>query len=271
LKILVACFPKSGSTYLSALIGNLPGFSPVLYTPAGGRREQELSEVEMERACSVTRHVAQLHVRASDYTLELIEKFDVTPIVLVRNIYDAAVSLADHLANESTVMPMAYFDRATAQRPFQDRLNAVFDLAAPWYFNFYVSWQRARPEAIVTYENLILGGPERQNEYFNAIGLDTNIDDVGSSIRQIQSLDTRFNVGKAGRGAEAITLRHRGRIEQLASYYPDIDFSHIGIGRKIYKEITESRWESLKARASHLVRRYSVGLEADRGHLHNPR
>jgi hypothetical protein len=39
--------------------------------------------------------------------LEIIEKFDLTPIVLKRNIYDAAVSLAEHLANEAPVMAMA--------------------------------------------------------------------------------------------------------------------------------------------------------------------
>jgi hypothetical protein len=256
LRILVACFPKSGSTYLSALIRSLPGFSPTLYTPSGGRREQELSEVEMEKAFCIPKHVVQLHVRASDYTLELIEKFDVTPIVLVRNIYDAAVSLAEHLVNESPVMPMAYFDRAIAERPFRDRLEAVLDLAVPWYFNFYVSWQRARPEAIVTYEDLILGGVERQTEYLNAIGLNINIVDIATATKKVQSLNTRYNVGKSGRGAEAITTRHRRRIEQLASYYPDLDFTSIGINAKANKEIGRSRWESLKARTSHLVRRF---------------
>jgi Sulfotransferase domain len=254
LKILVACFPKSGSTFLSTLIGNLPGFSPVLYTPAYGRREQELSEAEIERASSISRQVAQVHVRASEYTLYIIDKFNMKPIVLVRDIYDTAVSLAEHVANEPT-MPMAYFDAAIAGWSFEDRLSAVFDLAMPWYFNFYVSWRRARPYAIVTYEDLILGDAGRQTEYLNSIGLDTNITDVRSAIKKIQSLDTRLNVGKSGRGVRAIGTRHRRQIERLASYYPDEDFSHIGIRRKIGNKTVQSGWEALKAGASHLVRR----------------
>lgn len=255
MKILVACFPKSGSTFLSTLIGNLPGFSLVVYTPAHGRREQELSEVEIERSSTVSRQVAQVHVRASEYTLHIIDKFNIKPIVLVRDIYDTAVSLAEHVANEP-IMPMAYFDQAIADRSFEDRLSAVFDLAMPWYFNFYVSWRRARPNAIITYEDLILGDAERQTQYLNCIGLDTNIIDVRSAIKKIRSLDTRFNVGKSGRGAQAIGMRHRRQIERLASYYPDEDFSQIGIGRKVSNKTVQSMWEGVKAGASHLVRRF---------------
>jgi hypothetical protein len=256
LKILVTCFPKSGSTFLSTLIGNLPGFSSVLYTPAYGRREQELSEAEIEHSCRISRQqVAQVHVRASEYTLDIIDKYSIRPIVLVRDIYDTAVSLAEHVANEP-IMPMAYFDESIAARSFEDRLSAVVDLAMPWYFNFYVSWRRARPNAIVTYEDLILGDAERQTKYFNSIGLATNIADVRSAIEKVRSLDTRFNVGKSGRGIRAIGTRHRRQIERLASYYPDEDFSHIGIGRMIGNETVQSAWEVVKAGASHLVRRF---------------
>jgi hypothetical protein len=253
MKILIACFPKSGSTFLSSLIGNLPGFSTVLYVPSHGRREQELSETEIERAGSI-KQVAQVHVRASEYTMYIINKFNITPIVLVRDIYDTAVSLAEHVASKPG-LPMAYFDARIAGRSFEDRLNAVFDLAMPWYFNFYISWRRARPNAIIAYEDLILGGAERQTEYLNSIGLDTNISDVRLVTEKLRSLDTNFNVGISGRGVRAIEMRHRRQIERLASYYPDEDFSPIGI-RKIGNEIVHSRWEGLKAGMSDLVRRF---------------
>jgi len=255
LKILVACFPKSGSTFLCTLISNLPGFSSVVYTPAHGRREQELSEAEIERCGAVSQQVAQVHVRGSEYTLHLIDKHNIKPIVLVRDIYDTAVSLAEHVAAEPS-MPMAYFDAAIADRPFDDRLSAVFDLAIPWYFNFYVSWRRARPNAIVTYEDLILGGVERQTAYFNSIGLETNIADVRSALKKIRSLDTRFNVGKSGRGAQAVVMRHRRQVERLASYYPGEDFSHIGIGNRVGNETVQSAWGAVKAGAFRLVRRF---------------
>jgi hypothetical protein len=232
-KFLVACLPKSGSTYLSMLIGNLPDFSLTTYAPAGGRREQELSETLMRKACRLPRHVVQQHVRASDYTLELIQRFDVTPIVLVRNIYDSVVSLAEHLVNESSVGPIAYFDQSLCQLPFQDRVNAIIDLAAPWYFNFYVSWWLARREAIVTYEDVILGGAKRQSEFLRSIGLATDLEEVRSAHEKTKRQFTRFNIGKAGRGANLLDPSSRKKLSRLASYYPEVDFSSIGISRNL--------------------------------------
>jgi hypothetical protein len=229
MKILIACFPKSGSSYLSALVGNLPGFSVESYVPYYGRREQELSEALIESKKHVEKQVSQHHVRASGYTTHLIELYGLTPIVLVRNIYDAIVSLSDHMANESPVFPSGYFDDRIAGLAVEDRINAVIDLAVPWYINFYVSWWHARPGAIVTYEDLILGGPERQTEYLQSVGVDTDLETVSAACGMTEKQSTRFNVGKSGRGRMLVDQFGRQRIERLVSYYPDVDFSKIGI------------------------------------------
>lgn len=42
IRVLVACMPKSGSTYLSGAIEALPGFIRAHLVPGYGRREQEL-------------------------------------------------------------------------------------------------------------------------------------------------------------------------------------------------------------------------------------
>jgi hypothetical protein len=228
-KILIACFPKSGSTFLCTLISNLPKFSLQSFVPAFDRREQELCETLLQRLDGVERPVAQHHVRASAPTLRLIDKYEITPIVLVRNIYDAAVSVADHLANESPISPMAYFDERITHRPLGERIKATIDLAIPWYINFYVSWSYARPNAIVTYEDLILGGPERQASYLRSIGVETDINEVAAVYEKLRGQDTRFNVGRPGRGAEFVDNYCRKHVERLASYYPDVDFSLIGI------------------------------------------
>jgi hypothetical protein len=228
-KFLIACAPKSGSTYLTTLIGNLPNFSVTSYAPAGGRREQELSEALMRKGRRSSRQVAQHHIRASDYTLGLIQKFDVTPLILVRNIYDAALSFAEHMVNESPIAPMAYFDDTFARSSLEHRLNAFIDLAAPWYFNFYVSWWHYRPKAIVTYEDIILGGPNRQSEFLQSIGIATNLEEVLLAREKAKSQFTRFNIGKAGRGAAILDFRTREKLSRLASYYPNVDFSPIGL------------------------------------------
>ena len=232
MKILVACFPKSGSSYLSALISNLSGYSVASYVPYEGRREQELSEVHIEKVKELENQVAQHHVRASEATLHLIRAYNLTPLVLVRNIFDCVVSLSDHMKNKSPVFPSGYFDERLAGLAIEDRINAVIDLAVPWYINFYVSWWHARPGAIVTYEDLILGGPERQAEYLQALGVKTDYQAVLTACQLTRQQGTRFNVGKPGRGRMLVDECGRQRIERFASYYPDVDFSPIGISGK---------------------------------------
>jgi hypothetical protein len=93
--------PKSGSTLLTDLIGQLPGFHQAALIPIAGRREQELDEVCLQKADGLD-YIAQVHVRHSDWTEDMCADYGLTPIVLVRNLFDVVVSLRDHVRNEST-------------------------------------------------------------------------------------------------------------------------------------------------------------------------
>lgn len=209
--VLLACFPKSGSSYLSDLIAAQPGFERAEFTPWYGRREQEL-EIKRIRPWIGRNCVAQHHVRASGYTLQLVQDFEMTPVVLVRNIGDALASLADHIADEDPETPVAYLDDRIATLDWEDRLATVAELAAPWYVNFYVSWWRAMPEAMIRYEDVVLGG-------------DTSILTERFGISLDMQNDTeprRFNKGVTGRGATVMEI-----VKRLMWHYPDVDFSRV--------------------------------------------
>lgn len=211
--VLLACFPKSGSSYLADLIAAQPGFSAASFTPYYGRREQEL-EAGLISAWAGRNCVAQHHVRASEYTLQLIDRFQMTPLVLVRNLGDAMASLADHIAQEGPETPVAYFEERMGALSPEERLIAVTELAAPWYVNFFVSWWRARPDAIVRYEDVVLGGDLGPVE--QRLGMP-----IVAPTEQGHS-PRRFNVGVAGRGAPAADY-----IGRLTAHYPDVDFRSI--------------------------------------------
>jgi hypothetical protein len=77
--VLLACMPKSGSTYLTSQFRSVAGFADVPFVPAYGRREQELSHEKIFRMCLVFpfRHlIAQRHARFSCHTLDLIWRLD---------------------------------------------------------------------------------------------------------------------------------------------------------------------------------------------------
>jgi len=228
MRVLIACFPKSGSTFLTELIGGLPDFKIESYVPVHERREHEMCEHAIA-ACTGVNQVAQLHVRAHHHSAGLIERFEMVPIVLVRNIFDAAVSLADHTAHTDPAYPMAWFNRHHADLPQADRILAVVDLALPWYFNFYLSWWHWRPDAFVTYEDIVLGDWRRKAEYLRSRGIPATDEDVQRALRRIKPGETRLNVGRAGRGAELIDAPTQERVRALTRHYPGVDFSPIGL------------------------------------------
>jgi hypothetical protein len=254
--ILVACFPKSGSTFLTSVITNLPGFTGGSFTafhgspspaptkpgkepPLGSRKEQELCRIhikQLERFNAVAQH----HVAASYHTMALIDEFNISPIVLVRNIYDALLSLAEHIVIESPEMPFAYFDDSIKEKDIEYRINAVTDLVSPWFIKFYVSWVKNMPGAIVRYEDVILGGSKsiygllsgiRKRDNTVMVGDKVSITEtaVENAIIATSGQNTRFNVGVAGRGERIFSEDNKSTIRRLASYYPDVDFGPIGL------------------------------------------
>ena len=94
--VLIACMPKSGSTFLADVISQCPGFRRAILTPSAGRREQEIDEQLLRKHGKVS-YVAQHHVRNSEWTSEMCRTYGVTPIVLVRSLQDVVVSLRDHM------------------------------------------------------------------------------------------------------------------------------------------------------------------------------
>jgi hypothetical protein len=227
--ILLACFPKSGSTYLSQVIAALDGFVHTGFVPDGERREQEIDE---ERLKSMRQNcVAQHHVRASRWTISCINKYKMRPIVLVRNIYDCIVSLSDHMVRESVAFPFAYFDETFATLDEQSRLDAIIDLCAPWYFNFYVSWITSYPRSIFRYEDIILGDGSSIASLLRSIGVDVSDAQVSEAAARIGGKEARLNVGVSGRGVKALTQSNIAQIERLASHYQHVDFTSIGIRR----------------------------------------
>src|SRR5579862_7683714 len=107
--VLVACMPKSGSTFLCDIIAGLPGFRQVDLSPAYGRRQQELDEACLKRVNRFD-YVSHNHVQYSDWTGALCRAYGVTPIVLVRDLFDVTVSLRDHIRNEGPVSPVFFAD-----------------------------------------------------------------------------------------------------------------------------------------------------------------
>jgi hypothetical protein len=245
--VLVACMPKSGSTFLSSLIANIPGFRREHVVPGYKRREQEICVKKLEEAYLKTEFlrtcwrneelvnterprgfVTQMHLRYTEPTAEIIERYNLRTIVLVRNIFDIIVSLADHVRDSSPYMAMAYVSEEMRAMPEKEMHEFIVDMVVPWYLNFYRCWQDCDNKTVVTYERLTKAPLDALKETMRGVGIDVSLKKLRTAMERVESANIRLNKGIAGRG-EALDGHLMDRVRHLCSYYPATDFSLIGV------------------------------------------
>lgn len=225
--ILIACMPKSGSTYLSNAVSRLPDFRKATLVQSYGRSEQELSHAQALRKHRYN-YVAQHHVKYNDNTEFVLRKFNVAPVVLVRNIFDCVASIRDHIRNESVASPTAWFDEEMREFDDDKLSSMIAQLVIPWYIHFYVSWTHCPDALLLTYENAfadLSGTVARISEH---AGLTLPASTIKNSLEVKTNKPDRFNFGVSGRGA-ALNEATKNTIRQYATYYPHVDFAPIGI------------------------------------------
>lgn len=246
-RLLVACMPKSGSTFLSTLLSQFPGMRREHLVPGYKRREQEICLNALGNAIYNTKHlrylksngtldmdkfprgfVAQMHLRFTEPTLEILREYDLKVVVLVRNLADALVSMRDHIKRASNYAAMGYVTEEMRQWEDARLEEFIVDMIAPWYIHFYVSWTKAECFPIFRYEDLAADPARVLRSVAAEVGLPRSQSVLDEIVASVQKMNTRQNKGVAGRGQE-LAPPLLERIRHMRSYYPDVDFTPIGL------------------------------------------
>jgi len=221
--VLIACMPKSGSTFLAKAIANIPGMHDVTLTYGYERREQELCPAACALAHELN-YVAQHHVRYSGATQRILTVFDIYPVILMRSIFDCVVSLRDHLERESMEIPIAYLPPHILQLPKEKQYDLIIDFAVPWYANFFACWSEYKgPGMKVLYRELVQDVRGIIAKILREVRMDTSYELIDAAIESAMKQDVRFNVGKVGRGLEELSSHQIARIEELFSNYSALE------------------------------------------------
>ena len=231
--IFVACFQKSGSTYLTELLSEITGFPSRALVAAYGHNDQDVHELaleDVEHKSSVT----QQHAKGTANNVELLKKYGIRPVVLVRDIFDVMVSLYDHIERGRDRVPTGFVHREYRSLTKDQKLLYLVRIHAPWYFNFFVSWREASSTIDVlwlTYEELFADQVATVSRILAFYGRSADQATIEAAIRSTTgSRSTRFNVGVSGRGRDLPAL-HRQAIVDLASVWgiDTQDMRRIGI------------------------------------------
>lgn len=217
--ILIACMPKSASTFLATSIASLEGFRRYRLIPDYGAREQELCEIRLSRYNRKT-YIAQHHLRYSEWTGNLIEQYGLTPVVIVRDLADTAISLRDHFRREPEGQgPTARLLPHHKDLPDDVLDEAIVRLTIPWYINFYIGWRLAGGVPIYEYSQYTTdpaGVIADILEHANAVIPKQDIDASLASVNKEKV--AQFNVGVAGRGSQLGTEAKQALLKMIDVY-----------------------------------------------------
>ncbi len=228
--IFITCAPKSGSTFLKNVLAEITDYRDLFAVYASLQNEQEIDMPQLAQFGNVNT-VTQQHARASEANIQIMQAFGISPVVLVRNIFDTVMSLVDFYGKGFT---HSTFFRKEDYLNFdqETKINLIIEYAIPWYFQFVASWQRAERENRlevywISYENLIADKTKTIADILDFYGLSYSNEFIQQKIDKIESNKevNRFNKGVSGRGKTALSKTQKDRIKNLAKYFPDIDFS----------------------------------------------
>lgn len=220
--ILIACMPKSGSSFLNDVIRKLPTFHRAMLVPDMGRREHELDETCLKRVEGFN-YVAQHHVRYSDWTGELCRTHNLTPIVLTRSMLDVVVSKRDHIRREGAVGHSFFAESHHAALSDADLEDMIARLAMPWYVNFYMGWRRAPGALLIDHSELASNPISVVEDILSHAQTSAPRAVIEAAIDKTFAIgESRMNVGVQGRGnnLRPDTIR---RVMELLDFYPEAE------------------------------------------------
>jgi hypothetical protein len=224
--------PKSGSTWLTAVLESSLGLNTARCYLEADRNEQEIDPTIMFQSWGKKTLFVQQHVRFSKILLKICAAFSTKIVVLTRRLEDVVISLRDHINNESSEFSMFYMENEwiKALSP-SEQIDFIIDHAMPWYINFYLGWSQAEKEykdqiLMVRYENIVNDSAKIIFDISKFYGQSIKFD---LSALEIKKENLRFNKGRVGRGKEVLTKNQHKRLMNLRDYYPGVDFEAIGL------------------------------------------
>jgi hypothetical protein len=164
----------------------------------------------------------------------MMQAFEIRPVVLVRNIFDAVDSLLDFY--DGGASSATFFRADYRSLDEQTRIDLLIDNLVPWYFQFVTSWSLAEKQKRLdilwlSYEELISNKPASITNVLKFYGLGAPLRGIEQRIRETEKEKrrTRFNKGISGRGKARLSESQLARICGYGRYFPTTDFSKIGL------------------------------------------
>jgi hypothetical protein len=231
--ILIACAPKSASSFLSEALLEVTGFRRYFLAPLGEDRERQIERRSIPLFLA-TDTVSQEHLKATGPDVRLLREMHVRPVVLVRDLFDALVSLRDQIAHEPPApWPMAHVPRGFAGWDEARQLWFVVRMFTPWYLSFFASWcdaMRTLDVLWITYDDVVACTRDTIRSVLHHVGLDFDDDAIDAGVARVNRARIRFNRGVRGRGRRMLSADQQRAVLEIAEpFRHEYDLAPLGV------------------------------------------
>ncbi|MFC7356855.1 sulfotransferase domain-containing protein [Jejudonia soesokkakensis] len=230
--LYISAFPKSGSSFISLVLSHLldTNFVDLIYSHY---REQDLYEPKLQEY-SDRNTISKHHTLATTPNIDLFLKYNIAPIILLRNLPDIVVSLREHIS-KTMRWPHFYVPDNFNKISIEEQHDLLIDIALPWYLFFYTSWtkvkdQKLMPVKFIQYEQFHQNQLNTFKEILDFWNLECSESKITESMEVIYNLSSdknRINKGEMSRGSKILSKSQLERIVLLTKHYPDFNFNPI--------------------------------------------
>jgi hypothetical protein len=155
--IFIAGLPKSGTTWLSTMLAEVPGYNlrPVR-DPDGALPNHDVTDAVFDSVPSWSYTVLKLHTRCTPENLRVIDRHVDRFLVMYRDLRDVAISRYEHVKVNREHRHSPLYNEASPQDGLAHSIEVVIEHYVPWIRD-WLETAATRPDTIMTlnYEDLL--------------------------------------------------------------------------------------------------------------------
>lgn len=227
---LINSIPKSASTYTMGIVKDAVNGTLEYGGDLEIEVEQSFSISGIQRTTRQTGNIVyKLHSLPNFLNVQAIKQLDMKYINIGRNLFDAMVSIDEHLLrgvnpNNVTLWPGLRIKNYNFWEN-EKRYDFISDFIMPWYFQYFSAWASVDKDSILFYEEMV----QDPEAYFGKVAARMGLAPEQLEFNHVGTKrNARFNVGKIGRG-DILRDTYLKKFRRYAEYYPGYDYHLIGL------------------------------------------
>lgn len=242
--IFLTSFFRSGSTHVKeTLLRLLPGYTSSTTVFTAGELGNDNTDVNTF-ACQILfplgYQIFHQHSRGTGGNVSLLKRYNIKPVVQMRNMLDSMVSAKELLATGNPQHLGIYYPEHFENLSEEQQLWWCVKVLPHWYFTFYISWKYADIDKhFIWYDTYYKDQVKGVRGILDHVGLSKlgSVSDeaIDMASQVIDKGLSRFKFGRPGRGREILSTKMVDHIKDAAMAWPD--------GRELIEQLIERGYD----------------------------